>query len=277
MKALDPRIGQLEKTGFQKKAGSVHQEAQRRPATKLPALLFLFGLLLLWQVAAMGIQAAYILPSPLQVLKKLWELRQALFTVHLPASLLVSLVGLAISLLLGLGLAIGMDAYPLLRSALYPVVVASQTIPTTALAPLFILWFGYGLWSKVLVAVLMTFFPITITVYDGFQSAPVEMGELLETFGASRWELFFKIKLPSSLPYFFSALKMALPTSIIGAAIGEWLGAQSGLGYFSRRMMTQLDGAGVFAPILLLSLVAMLAVFLLSLLEKRLVRWRGQR
>lgn len=242
----------------------------------LPAMILLFVLLMLWQLGAMRLNAAYILPTPLQILEKLWELRVPLLAVHLPATMGVTALGLAISLVLGLGLAVLMDASPLCRKALYPLVVASQTIPTTAIAPLFVLWFGYGIWSKVLVAVLITFFPITITVYDGLQSARVEMMELLQTYGAGRRDIFLKIKVPCTLPYFFSAIKMAIPMSIIGAAIGEWLGAQSGLGYFSRRMMTQLDGAGVFAPIVLLSIVAMLAVSLIALLEKAVVRWRGE-
>ena len=242
----------------------------------LPALLFLLCLVMLWQFGAMQVGAAYILPTPLQILRRLWELRVVLFTVHLPATMAVTGVGLAISLVLGLGLAIVMDASTFWRKALYPVVVASQTIPTTAIAPLFVLWFGYGIWSKVLVTVLITFFPITITVYDGFQSAHGEMTELLLTYGAGPRDIFWKIKVPCALPYFFSAVKMAIPMSIIGAAIGEWLGAQSGLGYFSRRMMTQLDGAGVFAPIVLLSAAAMVAVGLVSLLERRVVRWRGE-
>jgi len=154
--------------------------------------------------------------------------------------------------------------------------VASQTIPTTAIAPLFVLWFGYGIWSKVLVTVLITFFPIAITVYDGLQSARVEMSDLLKTYGATKKDIFLKIKAPCALPYFFSAIKMAIPMSVIGAAIGEWLGAQSGLGYFSRRMMSQLDGAGTFAPIVLLSAAAMLAVGLVTLVEKKVVRWRGE-
>lgn len=242
----------------------------------LPALIFLFALLMLWQLGAMEVNAAYILPTPLQILQKLWELRDILFTVHLPATMAVTAIGLLISVVLGLGLAVIMDSSPLVQKCIYPVVVASQTIPTTAIAPLFVLWFGYGIWSKVLVTVLMTFFPITITVYDGFRSAKTEMSELLETYGATRRDIFCKIKVPCALPYFFSAIKMAVPLSIIGAAIGEWLGAQSGLGYFSRRMMTQLDGAGVFAPIVLLSAVAMLAVALVELLERRVVRWRGE-
>ena len=242
----------------------------------LPAAIFLFCLLFLWQLGAMKVNAAYILPTPIQILKRLWELRVALFTIHLPATMAVTCIGLLISVVLGLALAVAMDWSPLLQKCLYPIVVASQTIPTTAIAPLFVLWFGYGIWSKVLVAVLITFFPITITVYDGLQSARVEMMELLQTYGAGKRDIFLKIKVPCTLPYFFSAIKMAIPMSIIGAAIGEWLGAQSGLGYFSRRMMTQLDGAGVFAPIVLLSIVAMLAVGLIALLEKAVVRWRGE-
>ena len=224
----------------------------------LPAAILVFALLILWQMLAMGMDAAYILPTPIQVLQKLWELRGPLFTAHLPATMSVVAIGLIISIVLGMALAILMDASPVAEKALYPLVIASQTIPTTALAPLFVLWFGYSIWSKVLVTVLMTFFPVTITVFDGFRSVRTEMKELMFCMGADERQMFMKLKLPAVLPFFFSALKMAVPLSVIGAAIGEWLGAQSGLGYFSRRMMTQLDGAGVFAPILLLSVAAML-------------------
>jgi putative hydroxymethylpyrimidine transport system permease protein len=242
----------------------------------LPPALLTAALLLLWQVWATGLDAAYILPSPVQVAQKLWALRVALFTVHLPATMSVTLLGLAISLVLGVGLALVMDASPAAERALYPLVIASQTIPTTALAPLFVLWFGYSVWSRVLVTVLMSFFPVAVTVFDSLRSVRTDMLELMRTFGATRRQVFFKLKLPAVLPGFFSALKMAIPLSVIGAAIGEWLGAQSGLGYFSRRMMTQLDGAGVFAPIVLLSVAAMLLTALAGLAERRIVTWRGE-
>jgi putative hydroxymethylpyrimidine transport system permease protein len=245
-------------------------------AQNLPALILLFLLLTFWQLGAMGMDAAYILPSPVQILARLWQLRVPLLTVHLPATMLVVGLGLLFSVLLGLLLAAAMDLSPLIQKALYPLIVASQTVPTTAIAPLFVLWFGYGVWSKVLVVLLITFFPITITVYDGLRAAGGGMERLLITYGAGKGDILLKLKLPCALPYFFSALKMAIPMSVIGAAIGEWLGAQSGLGYFSRRMMTQLDGAGVFAPILLLALAAMLAVALVGALERRIVRWRGR-
>ncbi len=127
----------------------------------IPATALALALLMLWQAAAMGIDAAYILPSPLQVILRLWELRQPLFGAHLPATMAVVGVGLAISVILGLGLAILMDRCPVAEKALYPLIIASQTIPVTALAPLFVLWFGYSLWSKVLVTVLMTFKTVT--------------------------------------------------------------------------------------------------------------------
>lgn len=243
---------------------------------KLPAWIFLLLLVLLWQLAAVRMNAAYILPTPMQILEKIWELRVPLFTEHLPATMNITLIGLGISLVLGVLLAILMDASEILEEALYPIVVVTQTIPTMAIAPLFVVWFGYGIWGKVLVTILITFFPITITVFDGFKSVKREMVELMVTYGASKKDIFLKLKIPTALPYFFSAVKMAVPLSIIGAAIGEWLGAQSGLGYFSRRMMTQLDGAGVFAPVVLLSVTAMALVGVVVLLEKVFVRWRGE-
>ena len=242
----------------------------------LPAAILVFAFLMIWQMAALGMDAAYILPSPIQVVQKLWDLRGPLFTAHLPATMQVVAIGLIISIVLGMALAILMDASPVAEKALYPLVIASQTIPTTALAPLFVLWFGYTIWSKVLVTVLITFFPITITVFDGFRSVRTEMKDLMFCMGADTRQMFFKLKIPAILPYFFSALKMAVPLSVIGAAIGEWLGAQSGLGYFSRRMMTQLDGAGVFAPILLLSIAAMLLAAVVSVVERRVITWRNE-
>ena len=243
-------------------------------AKKWPSVALTIFLILLWQVAAMIISAVYILPSPIQILVKIWDLRKNLFLVQLPATMSVTFIGLLISIVFGLALAVIMDLNKKIADAVYPIVIASQTIPTTAIAPLFVLWFGYSIWSRVLVTILITFFPITITVYDGFRSTKREMEELLITYGARKTDIFFKLKIPSALPYFFSAIKMAIPLSVIGAAIAEWLGAQSGLGYFSKRMMTQLDGAGVFAPIVLLSVTAMVAVAIVGILEEKCIKWR---
>ena len=242
----------------------------------LPSIILMIVLLGIWQIIAMIINAHYILPSPIQILVKLWQLREPLFTVHLPATMGVTGLGLIISIIFGLGLAVLMDINEKIENALYPIIIASQTIPTTAIAPLFVLWFGYSIWSKVLVTILITFFPITITVYDGFKSTKREMEELLITYGSNKKDIFIKLKIPTALPYFFSAIKMAIPLSIIGAAIAEWLGAQSGLGYFSKRMMSQLDGAGVFAPIVLLSVAAMIVVAIVNIIEKKVITWRKE-
>lgn len=242
----------------------------------LSALVLMFVLLIGWQATAMGIDAAYILPTPIQVLQRLWELREPLLTVHLPATMTVTMIGLGISIGLGLFLAVLMDASEHIENALYPIIVATQTIPITAIAPLFIVWFGYGIWSKILVTILITFFPIVITVFDGLKGTKREMEELLVTYGATKKDIFLKLKVPVALPNFFSAIKMAIPISVIGASIGEWLGAQAGLGYFSKRMMTQLDGAGVFAPVVLLSIVAMVIVGIITIVEKRVISWRKE-
>jgi len=231
---------------------------------------------IIWEVIARVIDAAYILPSPSEILEKTWQLKDILFLVHLPATLLVMFIGLFVSIVLGVALAVAMSLNEKTEKAIYPIVVVTQTVPITALAPIFVLWFGYSIWSKVIATILMTFFPIIVNVYDGFRSTKREMEELLITYGATKKQIFFKLKFPSSLPYFFSALKMAVPLSVIGAAISEWLGAQSGLGYFSKRMMTQLDGAAVFAPIVILSFVAIIFVFIINILENKIIKWRNE-
>lgn len=239
----------------------------------IPSLLVLF-LLVIWQVVATLINMAFILPSPLQVMEKLWELRELLLTVHLPATLLIVIIGLSISIVFGIGIAVWMNSSKVIERTFYPLLISSQTIPIIALAPIFVLWFGYSIWSKVVVTVLITFFPIAVNTFDGLRSSSKELKELLLTMGASKKEIFFKLNVPSALPHFFSGLKVAVTFSVIGAAIGEWVGAQAGLGYFSRRMMTQFDGAGVFAPIVLLSLLGILLFLIVLYVEKKLLRWR---
>lgn len=243
---------------------------------RFSSIVLFLVIIILWQGIAMVIDAHYILPSPLQVVTRLYELKEAIFFIHLPATMKVVFTGLLISVVLGLLLAVVMDFSETIEHAIYPLIVASQTIPTTAIAPLFVLWFGYSVWSKVLLTVLMTFFPIVITVFDGFKSSKRELEELILTYGGTKKDVFFKLKVWTALPNFFSAIKMAIPLSVIGAAIAEWLGAQEGLGYFSKRMMTQLDGAGVFAPVVVLSVMAMIFVGAISFIEKRLIHWRNE-
>src|SRR5699024_8573752 len=195
----------------------------------IPAVSLVVLFLVIWEVIARMVHIMFLFPSPLAIGIRLWELRTELLFNHLPATLLITLTGLAVSIILGIGLAMLMHISKLVEKALYPILITSQTIPVIALAPIFILWFGYSIWGKVVMTILLTFFPITVSTIDGFRSSDKQIEELLLTMGASKKDIFFKLYVPSAVPHFFSGLKVAIPLSVIGAAIGEWLGAQSGL------------------------------------------------
>ncbi|OCA87109.1 ABC transporter permease [Pseudobacillus wudalianchiensis] len=240
----------------------------------LSAGLFILAFLIIWEAAARAVNMIFILPPPTGIIEKLWELKGPLLIEHLPVTLSTIIIGLVISILLGVGIAVWMSVSPSAEKAIYPIIISSQMIPIIALAPIFVLWFGYSIWSKVVVTVLITFFPITVNTYDGLRSGSQELKELMLTMGAGKKEIFFKLLVPSALPHFYSGLKVAVTLSVIGAAIGEWLGAQAGLGYFSRRMMTQFDGAAVFAPIVLLSLIGIILFVIVKWIENKSLKWR---
>lgn len=244
--------------------------------TMIPTALLLF-LIGIWELTSRLMDKAYILPSPAQIVMRTWELKEVLFLKHLPPTLLTMMMGLGISIVLGTSLAVWMYVNETVRKALYPLLIASQMIPVIALAPIFVLWFGYTIWSKVAVATIITFFPITVNAFDGLASGDKATKELFQTMGASKKDIFLKYSVPLALPHFFSGLKVAVTLSVIGAAIGEWLGAQAGLGYFSRRMMTQFDGPAVFAPIFVLSILGILLFLFISSIEKRCLHWRTQK
>lgn len=239
-----------------------------------PSFFSVSFFLIVWEIGARYLNMHYILPYPTAILKKIWILRKTLFQYHLPATLEVAGISILISLILGIILAILMDKSRYIEECIYPIIVTTQTIPITALAPVFILWFGYTIWSKILVAVIIAFFPVTITLHDGLKSTNQDYINLFKSMNANNLDIFFKLKIPSCLPYFFSSLKISIPLVLIGAAIGEWLGANAGLGYFSKRMMTQLDGAGVFAPIVLISFIAIFLVQIINIIEKKVLTWK---
>ncbi len=238
--------------------------------------IFAISLFVIWEIIGRMIGLSFILPWPTLIIKRFWELKETLLLHHLIATLYISGISLLISFVLGFILGIAMDRSKKVEECLYPILVSSQTVPITTLSPIFILWFGYGIWSKVLVAVIITFFSITINIHEGLKSVNEDYINLFKSMGASEKEIFFKLKLPSIMPYIFASLKMSIPFVIVGTTIGEWLGGNRGLGYFSKRMMTQLDGAGVFAPIVLISVVAMILVKIISILENKNLKWRGK-
>jgi len=243
---------------------------------RAPVAFFLL-MLLGWEVAVRALNVpVFILPPPSAILYALWEHAGLLFTVHLPATLWIILLGLAISVILGVGLAAAMTLFPLVERTFYPLLVVTQTLPIIALSPVFVLWFGYSIWGKVAVTVLISFFPIVVNTYDGFRRTDAEWVELLRTMGANRWQIFLKAQVPASLPMFFTGLKMAAVVSVIGATIGEWLGANEGLGYFSRRMAHSVRAAPLFAAVLVLSLLGILLFLLIQGLERKCLPWKRE-
>ncbi|AZU61852.1 ABC transporter permease [Neobacillus mesonae] len=236
-------------------------------------LLVVIGLVAIWEwVVLAGGVPKFILPSPSSIWGSLVENRDLLLGEHLPATLLEVLIGFGFSLAGGLLFGVGMHFSRTLEKILYPFLVISQTIPLIAISPIFILWFGYTIWSKVAVTFLIAFFPIVVSTYDGLKAGGNEYGELLKTMGAGRWMIFKKIQIPMALPSFLSGLKMSVVYSVTGATIGEWLGASEGLGYFSRRMSGNLQADAVFAAILLLSLMGIALFLIISFIEKRLLK-----
>jgi putative hydroxymethylpyrimidine transport system permease protein len=218
-----------------------------------PVLIFLALLAAGWEAAARIFAIPhYIVPRLSDVLASMADNR-ALLVKHFGVTLGEALLGLALSVLCGTLAAVWIESSGLARRTIYPLVVASQTIPIIALSPIMVMWFGYEIWSKVAVVVLFTFFPIAVNTADGFRSADPEIGELMRTMGARRREMFLKWKLPSALPGFFTGLKMAATISVGGATLGEWLGGETGLGVYTKRASNMLRGEAVFSGVLLLS------------------------
>lgn len=241
-----------------------------------PSALLLLGLAAVWEAGTRLLNVPhYIIPSLSSVLASLWENR-ALLTGHFGVTLRESLIGLGFSIVLGVLSAVWIESSKFAKQAVYPLLIASQTVPIIALSPIMVMWFGYELWSKVAVVVLFSFFPIAVNTADGFKDADPGIGELLQTMGAGKKELLLKWKLPSALPGFFTGFKMAAALSVAGATLGEWLGGESGLGMYTKRSSNMLRGADVFASVLLLSAMGILLFLAAALLESAALRRRRQ-
>ncbi len=176
---------------------------------------------------------------------------------HLKPTLFAALLGLMISIVIGSLTAIMMDVSKLFRQIIYPYLVVSQTVPIIAVAPIIIIWFGYGISAKVFTVILVCFFPIALGLFEGFQQVSMEQIRLMKALGASGWKCFRYLKLPASLPGFFTGLKLAATYSVMGAVIGEWLGGSAGLGIYMTRATKSFHTAHVFAVILVIFAVSM--------------------
>lgn len=236
-------------------------------------LLVMILLISVWEwVVRQGLVPSFILPAPSAIWGSLQENRQLLLEEHLPATLKEVLIGFGFSVIGGLFLGVSMHFSRSIEKVLYPFLVISQTVPLIAISPIFIMWFGYSIWSKIAVTILTAFFPIVVSTYDVLKSGGNEYRELLLTMGANRWVIFKKVQIPLALPAIFSGLKVSVVYCVVGATIGEWLGASEGLGYFSRRMSGNLKADAVFAAIFLLSLLGIVLFLLIGLLEKQVLK-----
>ncbi|HEY0317780.1 MAG TPA: ABC transporter permease [Solirubrobacterales bacterium] len=247
---------------------------------RLPPLLVVVGLVGAWQIAAStGVLAGlfnlpeFIVPSPAEVGSSLWENR-TLLAENAWVTLREVIIGLACALLAGLGFAIVLHLSATLRRAFYPLLVASQTVPTIVLAPILLIWFGYGIGPKLAIVALICFFPITVNTLDGLRSVDPDAIKLMRTLDASRWQIFHRVEAPSALPYVFSGAKIAAAVSVIGAFFGEWVGATSGLGRLMLQDSAQLQVARQFAAVVLLSAMAIALFGLIALAERYIVSWR---
>ena len=199
-------------------------------------LAALLVLLVIWQaVCTLGIVPGYMLPSPVQVVKAFAEDFPLLMS-HLRVTLAEAFLGLFCGVAFGFGMAVLMDRFERLYKAVYPLVVLTQTVPTVAIAPLLVLWFGYEMLPKVILIVITTFFPITVGVLTGLRSADPDTMNLLRSMGADRFQIFCYVKLPGAMGQFFSSLRISAAYSVVGAVISEWLGGFSGLGVYMTRV-----------------------------------------
>jgi putative hydroxymethylpyrimidine transport system permease protein len=174
----------------------------------------------------------------------------------------------------GLGFAVVLHLSESLRHAIYPLLVASQTIPIIAVAPILVIWFGFGIGPKLAIIALICFFPITVNTLDGLRSVDPDAVKMMRTLDAGRWAIFKRVEAPTALPFAFSGAKIAVAVAVIGAVFGEWSGSSSGLGWLMQRANNELQTPRLFAAIVVLSAMAIILFGLLTLIERRVVRWR---
>ena len=243
--------------------------------TKGPAVAAVVLLLLVWQGAcSLGLVPGFMLPSPMEVCSAFISEREALFE-HSVITLQEAFIGLGLGVAIGFVFAVLMDTFEVLYRAFYPILVITQTIPTVAIAPLLVLWFGYEMTPKVILIVLCTFFPVTVGLLDGFRSVDKDAVGLLRSMGAGRWEIFRYIKAPSALSQFFSGLRIAAAYAVVGAVISEWLGGFGGLGVYMTRVKKAFAFDKMFAVIFLISIISLVLMALVNLAEKKCMPYRN--
>ncbi|MDO4814586.1 MAG: ABC transporter permease [Gemella sp.] len=229
---------------------------------------------LIWQLAAnFKLLPKYIIPSPLEIgnaFVRDWQF----LAFHSQITLLEAIIGLSSGIIIAIILALIMDSFKILNDAIYPILVVSQTIPTIAIAPILILWLGFGLLPKVILIVLTTAFPIVVAILDGFRNCDKDLLTLLKVMKASKWQILYHVKIPNSLPYFYAGLKVSVSYAFIAAVVAEWLGGFEGLGVYMIKAKKLFQYDTMFAIIILTSLISLLSIYLVTISEKKFIKWK---
>ncbi len=247
--------------------------SRERVAGILGPLLVVAVLVLVWQwYATTSGLGADILPTPSRVLSQAWLHRGDLMANALP-TLRATLIGFAVSLVIGFFLSVVLDSSTAVRRSVLPVLVVSQTLPLIAIAPLMILWFGFELLPKVLIVVLVTFFPITVSLVEGYAAADPTAEALLRSMGAGRWRIFRSLRLPGALPYFFSGLRIAITYAVVAAIFAEYAGASEGLGIYMQVAKNSFRTDLVLAAVGVSALLTLLLFALTYLIEYLTIPW----
>lgn len=249
------------------------KEKSRSITSKLRAGGALLGILLLWQIVSMtGLTPEYMLPSPGAVAKA-FVCEFPLLMENAGITLTEAALGLLSGVTAGFLAAVFMDRFDWAYQAFYPLIVVTQTIPAVAVAPLLVLWFGYEMLPKIILIVVVTFFPITVGLLNGFKSADKDMIALMRSMGAGNMEIFRCIKLPGAMGYFFGGLRISASYSVVGAVISEWLGGFGGLGVYMTRVKKAFAFDKMFAVIFLISIISLILMKLVELLQKKVTPW----
>ena len=244
--------------------------------TKIWSISAIAVILIVWQtICSLGMIDSFLLPSPVQVVKAFVEELPVLME-HSMVTLTEALIGLLLGILLGFVMAVLMDQFEPLYKAFYPLIVLTQTVPTVAIAPLLVLWFGYEMAPKVILIVITTFFPITVGLLNGFKSADKDSINLLRAMGANKLQIFKIVKLPGALSQFFAGLRISASYAVVGAVISEWLGGFSGLGVYMTRVKKAFSFDKMFAVIFLISVISLLLMKCVDLLQKKCMPWEKE-
>ena len=250
---------------------------QGRVADRAILLFTLLAFLGTWEIAVRTFSvAAIVLPAPSAIGAALWNLfRVGTLPKHLGVTLVEILAGFGLGAAAGIALGTAIALSSILRRILYPYIIVLQVVPKVAIAPLFIIWLGFGIESKILMAVLISFFPLLVNTIAGLQNVQPEYLDLMTAVKARRWETFRYVRFPSALPYIFAGLEAGIVLSVIGAIVGEFVGASVGLGYLIMLYNTNLNIAGVFAVLVVLSAVGLALHAAVVYCRRRIVFWIG--